>query len=132
MAGRPPNPKRKNTNYMIQFPDQDFINRLDQIAKREGISRKALLLRFCEEGFEKHEPGNPQTLLNSYEEGGIQSMNQLVGRIRQDFYRRGQASNREILKRFMDAGIDNGKKRVELTKNTIEWLKGHDIAVTYP
>ncbi len=55
MAGRPPDPKRKDTGYTIHFPNQAFMNRLDRIAKREGISRKALLLRFCEEGFENYD-----------------------------------------------------------------------------
>lgn len=56
MTGRPPDPNRKNTNYMIQFPDQDVMNKLDRIAKREWISRKDLLLSFIEEALEKHDP----------------------------------------------------------------------------
>ena len=131
MAGRPPDPNRKNTNYTIQFPDQDFINRLDNIAKREGINRKTLILRFIEEGFDKHDPGNPQTLLNSFAEGGKQTLNQAVGRVRQKFYNRGFASHLEIVKALIFEGVEDGAKRVHLAKQITQWLKEKSIQVTY-
>ncbi len=131
MAGRPPDPNRKNTNYTIQFPDQTFINRLDNIAKREGIKRKTLILRFIEEGFEKHDPGNPQTLLNSYAEGGTQTLNQIVGRVRQKFYSRGLASHLEIVKSLKSEGVTDGAKRVHLARQITKWLKDNSIKVTY-
>ncbi len=41
MAGRPPNPNRETTNYLIRFPNSEFIDKLDIIAKREGINSRA-------------------------------------------------------------------------------------------
>jgi len=130
MAGRPPDPKRSSTGYYIDFPDQDFINELDVIAKREGISRKALVLRFLREGMKKHSPGNPQTLLNSYAEGGAQTVNQIVGRVRQTFYGRGGASKREILQELKAEGID-GTQRISIADGVIAWLREQGVKVTY-
>jgi len=136
MAGRPPDPKRKNTNYMIQFPDQDFMNRLDNIAKREGISRKALLIRFVEEGFEKHDRGgNPQTQLECYAEGGKVTEAIMIGRVRTRLRMsadsNGIISYSRIVQAFKEEGVKDGRKRVALAKKTIEWLKGHDLKVLF-
>ena len=122
MAGRPPNPKRETANYLIRFPDSDFINELDVIAKREGIKRRELILRFLREGMEKHAPGNPQTLLNSYVEGGAQTINQLVGRIRQEFYSQGEVLKRDILAALKSEGI-KGMERVNMADSIASWLR---------
>ena len=122
MAGRPPDPNRETTNYLIRFPDSDFINKLDIIAKREGINRRALVLKLLREGIEKHSPGNPQTLLNSYAEGGAQTINQLVGQIRQRFYSRDEVMKREILEDLKAEGI-KGTERVHLADGIAYWLR---------
>ena len=130
MAGRPPDPNRKTTTYLIRFPDIAFINKLDVIAKREGINRRTLILTFLKEGMEKHAPGNPQTLLNSYAEGGTQTINQLIGQIRQKFYNRGGGSRREILDSLQAKGI-KGKERASMADGIIMWLRGHGLKVSF-
>jgi len=127
--GRPPDPNRRTLSYLLTFEDREMIDDLDIIAGREGISRKALILRFLGEGMEKHAPGNPQTLLTSYAEGGTQTVNQLIGRIRQKFYTRGWASRREILETLKAEGI-KGKKRVAITDGIIMWLRDHGLKVS--
>lgn len=122
MAGRPPDPNRKTTNYLIRFPNSDFINKLDIIAKREGINRRALVLKLLQEGMEKHAPGNPQTLLNSYAEGGTQTLNQTVGRLRQQFYKREEILKRDILGALKAEGI-KGTDRVHLADGIVYWLR---------
>ena len=122
MAGRPPNPNRKSTSYTILFPDQVFINNLDIIAKREGISRKAIVLKFLREGMARHDPGNPQTMLNSYAEGGEQTLHQLVGRLRQKFYNRNEVFKREILEDLKTQGV-MGTDRVSIANSIVHWLK---------
>jgi len=127
-VGRPPNKNRKGTAYLLQFPDQAFIERLDVIAMREGITRKDLILKFIREGFEIHAPGNPQTLLNSYAEGGTQTINQLIGQIRQRFYKRGKATKSEILESLKEGDVP-GTERIVIAKGIIKWLKDKGVKV---
>lgn len=127
--GRPPDPNRKTLSYLINFGDRAMIDNLDIIAGREGVSRRKIVLKFLREGMEKHAPGNPQTLLNSYAEGGTQTINQLVGQIRQKFYNRGGASRREILGSLQEKGI-KGKERASIADGIIMWLRDHGLKVS--
>ena len=128
MAGRPPDPNRESTNYLLRFPDQKLINDLDLLAKREGISRRKLILKFCREGIKRHGPGNPQTMLNSYSEGGTQTLSQLVGQLRQRFYSRGKTTKREILEALKQEDI-NGPERVSICRGLIKWLNDMGVEV---
>lgn len=120
--------ERKGTGYSFQFPSHEFIYSLDMIAKREGITRKTLILRFCEEGIAKHGPGNPQTILNSYSEGGELTIHQFVGRARQFFLNRGMASKKEVLQYLIDSDVP-GLERATITKGILSWLKERGIEV---
>ena len=129
-VGRPPlaASERKGMGYALQFPSHEFIHSLDIIAKRDGTSRKSLILKFLEEGIERHAPGNPQTLLNSYSEGGAQTINQLVGRARQFFLERGRASRSEVLRYLVEEGV-SGPERVSISKGLLSWLKERGVEV---
>ncbi len=121
MAGRPPKKDRTGNGYGFIYPE-GYLSDLDIIAKREGISRKALLLRWIKKGIDVHLPGNFQTQMPSYGEGGEQTVAQMVGRARQFFLERGRTSRSEILQYLKEKGIP-GPERVSICGGLVSWLK---------
>lgn len=129
MAGRPTKKDRKSNAYGTIFPD-GFLDKMDIIASREGISRKALLIRFCEEGFDKHAPGNPQTLMPTFSEGGEMTIQRMEGMIRQGLLRGKETSLRKILQALISEGVAP-TERASMGKRIASWLKEKGIEVTY-
>lgn len=127
MAGRPPKKDRKSNGYGFIFPS-GYLDDLDIIAKREGISRKVLLLRWIKDGIDEHLPGNYQTQMPSYGEGGELTVHQMVGRARQFFLSRGRASRSEVLRYLVEEGVP-GSERVSISKGILSWLKERGIEV---
>ncbi|GAH57338.1 unnamed protein product [marine sediment metagenome] len=92
------------------------------IALRENRTFGDIILLALTDYAKEHAPGNPQTILNSYGEGGAQTIHQLVGQIRQKFYNRNEVLKREILQNLKAEGI-NGMERVNIADKIADWLK---------
>ena len=77
--GRKPTPIHRRTTkyYSYKNPDDELEHRLQIIAKREGITVGSLRVQAMKEYDERHWDGNYQTLLESYDEGGVKSDGQI-------------------------------------------------------
>jgi len=109
---------------------QTIIDGIDEITERERTPRSKIIMKALAEYWEKHAPGNAQTQMPSFSEGGVQNKNQLVGQIRQVFYNRGKVTRSEILERLKLEDL-KGSERASMTKGIIRWLKENGVTVTY-
>jgi hypothetical protein len=76
--GRKPKPTGESSSTVgFKAKKPETVDILKTIAKREGVLLKEIYNRAIEEYAERHGPGNFQTLIGSYQPGGLKSDGQL-------------------------------------------------------
>jgi len=106
-----------------------IMDGIDEISDRERITRSKVIMKALAEYWENHAPGNSQTELISYTNGGTQTLNQLVGQLRQRFKQRGRTTRREILKVLIEENV-KGTERISICQGLIKWLKDQGVEVS--
>ena len=71
-----------------QYSGTQIIDEIDRIANREKCSRSKIIVCGLAEYIDRHGLGNSQTLLSSYDEGGLKSDGQIEQEIIQYFIKR--------------------------------------------
>lgn len=122
--GRKPKPlsERKTTLFNFNCTNKTLIADIRLIALRENRTFGDIILLALTDYAKEHAPGNPQTQMSSFSEGGVQTLHQLVGRLRQKFYSRNEVLKREILQNLKAEGI-NGMERVNTADKIADWLR---------
>ena len=112
--------------------DREKWKKFVEIADREGKNASKILVKFIEDYVSLHDPGNPQTLMSSYSEGGKVTISNIEGRVRQlcieKSERRGIRWTR-ILEITQMEGISEVPMRVAMATRVRDWLreKGYKI-----
>ena len=131
--GRPRNKNREPiTNMSFSYRPQQLypglngfysglqiIEEIDRIANREKSSRSKIIVTSMAEYIDRHAPGNSQTLLSSYEEGGLKSDGQLEQEIIQYFIKR-QENHYEVNARDIGEQVRLNGVKGEQTSPTID------------
>ena len=122
---------KETDNFVLKQGSVDaktIMEGIDQIADVERIPRSKVIMKALAEYWEEHGPGNSQTKMISYAEGGAQTTQQLVGKLRQVFKQRGRTTRKEILEALKEADV-KGPERVSICMGLIKWLKGQGVEV---
>jgi len=97
-----------------------------RICTREGSSASEKLTNYIEQYVIVHAPGNPQTLMPSFAENGVISLENLEGRLRQQCVdhanKYGHIKLLEITQRGTDMGL-SVKQAKAMTDRTQRWLR---------
>ena len=104
-----------------------------KITKREGVNASTKLTKFVVDYVTVHGPGNPQSLLSSYSEGGAQTLSAIEGRVRQlcveMHHKSGLLRWSYIIETIKDNGITDAKSRVAMAERIRDWLRDRDVGV---
>ena len=104
-----------------------------EITKREGENASTKLTKFIVNYVETHGPGNPQTLMSSFGEGGDQTVATVEGRVRQlsveMHHKAGILTWSFIIATIKDNGIKDARARVAMAERVRDWLRGRDVGV---
>ena len=130
------NHKRVSTNPVSSFymgankwAWREFV----EITRREGENASTKLTQFILNYVSMHGPGNPQTLMSSFGEGGDQTVATVEGRVRQlcveRYHKSGSLVWGYIVSLVKDHGISDAKSRVAMGHRVRDWLRGRDIPV---
>lgn len=125
-AGRPPSKDRKTTSYTIQFPTQEFINDLDDIAASLGMKRKDLVIKMLEEGMEKYEAVKQMQMVSFTGEEQVQKNIEQTARDR--FSDRAVVEYKDVVRFLMDEGVP-GKQRVAMAKRLCAHFKSQGAVI---
>ena len=102
-----------------QYSGTQIINEIDRIANREKCSRSKIIVCGLAEYIDRHGLGNSQTLLSSYEEGGLKSDGQLEQEIIQYFIKR-QENHYEVNAREIGEQVRLNGVKGDQTSSTID------------
>ena len=100
----------------------DFV----RICRREGSSASEKLTGYVEQYVLVHAPGNPQTLIPSFAENGVVSLENLEGRLRQQCVDHAAKYRHIKLSEITQKGTDMGlsvKQAKAMTDRTQRWLR---------
>jgi hypothetical protein len=105
--GRPPKGLGEGSDTVgFKIKKIETVDVLKTIAKREGVELKEIYNRAFDEYALKHGPGNFQTLLGSYEEGGVKSDGQIETEIFNQFRsRKIDLTFKELIARVREMGF---------------------------
>jgi len=102
-----------------------YWNKFKTIAKREGTSASKKIVEFIMDYVEKHDPGNPQTRIPSYVEGGKVTLAGIEGRVRQLCLERiskvGDMTVKEVRQIAKDEGVKGSQLKPFIERVTM-WL----------
>lgn len=99
------------------------------IAKREGTSISNIIEKqFLNNWVPIHDPGNPQSRLSSFVEGGLTDQGAIEGRIRQKYLGRKEAVYRDIL-RDCQAEITDKKNALAMADRVSKWLNEKGVRI---
>jgi len=119
---------------MVQFrvprEKHELMDRIQVIAKREGENVNDVIIRALDEYDEKHWKGNYQTLMESFEEGGVKSNGQFQQEIIRQLEHRKSTYWKEIIRILKQKGI-KPKKRVEMGREIAKALKDKEVEVIF-
>jgi len=103
--------------------DRRFWKRFIKIAERDGKKASSILQKYIENYVSLHEPGNPQTLIPSFGEGGKITISDIEGRVRQICLERKEGLNYlTILDIIKNEGISDGSMRAAMAERVASWL----------
>lgn len=101
-----------------------------EVAEREGKKASKLLQDFIESYVSLHAPGNPQTMMSSFGEGGKITISTIEGRVRQLCLElRGELKYLRIVNVIKEQGISDGSMRVAMAERVVSWLKERGLKV---
>ena len=116
----------RRTQINVYGPARRVWKDFKRICKREGSSASEKLTGYIEQYVIVHAPGNPQTLIPSYAENGVVTLENLEGRLRQQCVEHagkyGHIKLGEITQRGTDMGL-SVKQAVAMTDRTQRWLR---------
>jgi len=119
----------------FSFPD-DFIytwKKFISIAKREGKSASNVLRDFVHEYVDVHDPGNPQLRITSFSPEGARTIEQIIGRIRQQCLEYSNRNNGEIKIRIIEELLKDskirGKQFQPIRERLAKWLSDQGVKV---
>ena len=103
------------------------------ICRREGTTASKKIVSIVIDYVQEHDPGNPQTNLISYSEGGAITVAQIEGQVRQFFYNRDYpdiVSYPEVVNKVKSLKV-KGREIVNMSKRIMDWLKGQGKKVSW-
>ena len=103
-----------------------------KICEREGKTASEKIRKYVIREVEIHGPGNPQTIMNSFSEGGKVDVGVIEGRIRQYFfdrYRRGLEVRRRDILNKCKLEFENLQLAVRVSERVTAWLWGQGIRI---
>jgi len=110
-------------------PNEDHLwHRFIEIAKREGRNASIILWDFIVKYVEEHGPGNPQSRIESFVEGGLTDQGAIEGRIRQKFSQGKEVSYQDILKQCK-AEVPNIKSAIAMAERISKWLNNRGVRI---
>jgi len=131
MVGRPVNPKGRARPYSFSVPETELhqIQQLEAHADREGNSRSEMILKAIKEYNHRHKGENNQTSLESYGEGGSESLAVRENMLFHELKRLGELRFSELRKRMAgDLGY-RGAELVHFCNMMAERLQGEGVRV---
>jgi len=102
-----------------QYSGTQIIDEIDRIANREKCSRSKIIVCGLAEYIDRHGLGNSQTLLSSYDEGGLKSDGQIEQEIIQYFIKR-QENHYEVNAREIGEQVRLNGVKGDQTSSTID------------
>ena len=115
-------------SFSVYFKDEQAVTaeRFKQIMRREGTNVSKHLWGYIVSYVEIHDPGNPQSRMTSFVDGGTYDIGALEGEIRQIFYSRAKkgidVNMRDIIS-VCKAHLDNINKVLAMAERIYTWLK---------
>lgn len=123
------------TPYRSFWIPEEFVKtyeRLKQILRREGKTVGGHLRNHIARYVEIHDPGNPQTSLVSYSDGGKVTLAQLEGRIRERFRSRAAGGKpvtfRDIVLKCKEDVVDVSAA-LAMAERVYAWLRSRGVKV---
>ena len=115
-------------NASFSFKDEfnPIWKKFQFIAKREGKNASRLIREFVSSYVTVHGPGNPQTTINNWVEGGSSELSMIEGKIREQFRQR---SEKSIDIRYLDIlqvckdSISSNSQAHTMAIRIEKWLK---------
>jgi len=109
---------------------EDMWERFKKACKRDGTHMSEVIVKKIEEWMVSHEPGNPQTAISSFSEGGQTTLSNIEGRVRQMCLEcKTNLYHREVLQWIKDLGVKDGKARIAMAERVVSWLKAHGLVI---
>jgi len=118
----------------ISIPEDEYPTwgKFKNIAKREGKSASSLIWTFIVDYVDIHDPGNPQLRITSFSPEGSQTVEQAIGRIRQQCLeyakKRGEIQVKLIESLMKDAKI-RGPTFQPIRDRIAKWLSDQEVKV---
>ena len=122
-------------NASFSFPDEDHPKWLQfiKICRREGTTASKRLTNYFVQYVGIHDPGNPQTIFDSFFPEGQITISKIVGRIRQQCLEYARSRNNEVQMKIIYNLVNesNIKKseRINVTEGIVSWLKNQEVKV---
>jgi len=116
----------RRTQINVYGPTRRIWKDFMRICKREGSSASEKLSAYIEQYVIVHAPGNPQTLMPSFAENGVVSLENLEGRLRQQCVDHAAKYRHIKLSEITQKGTDMGlsvKQAKAMTDRTQRWLR---------
>ena len=122
--------ERKSNQFLFIVPEnqKELMDKMFLIAKREGVTMTEIYLQAFKEYNEKHGAGNFQTMLSSYEKGGVKSEAQFEVLIFEHFKDAYEVKYVDIIYYLMEQGMKS-KKRVDVAGRVFKRLKEAGVRV---
>jgi len=123
---------RRVSSFCYPEDSQETWSKFKSIAKRDGKSASDLLWSFIVEYVDIHDPGNPQLRITSFSPNGVKTIEQVIGRIRQQCLEyskpRGEITLKIIESLMKEANI-RGPTFSTIREKIVKWLSEREVDV---
>jgi len=123
---------KRTTSFSYPEEEKAIWDKFKQIARREGKTANTLIWAHIVEYVDIHDPGNPQLRITSFSPEGTQTIEQAIGRIRQQCLdyakKRGEVSLR-IIEEFMKEAKIRGPTFQPIRDRIAKWLSDREVKV---
>lgn len=110
----------------VPVEKEDMWQRFKKACERDGTTMSQVIVKKVSEWMVTHEPGNPQTAINSFSEGGKATLAGIEGRVRQLCLERIAKAGDMTLKEVREIAKVEGVKGSQLKPfidRVTQWLK---------
>jgi len=123
---------KRPTSFSYPEEEQNTWDKFKRIARREGKTANVLIWSFITEYVDIHDPGNPQLRITSFSPNGEKTIEQAIGRIRQQCLeyakKHGELNFRFIEELMKDAKI-RGPTFQPIRDRIAKWLSDQEVKV---